>query len=413
MKPSPRRGRDIHEQHRTATPLELLFDLTFVVAIALAAAQLHHGLAEHHTFAAYAQFLAAFFGIWWAWMNYTWYASAYDNDDVAFRLLTMVQMVGVLVLAVGIPGITEGQWSGVVGGYVLMRLALVVQWLLAAHGDRLRRRTCLRYAIGISVMQLLWIAWLWVPSAWGWTAFAVLVAGELLVPVWAERAERTPWHPHHIAERYGLLVIITLGECVLGAANAIASLWRVDGWSGDLALVGLASMLLILCLWWMYFQLPSGAALQRHREWAFAWGYGHFFLFLGLAAMGAGLEAVADTLNPGVVTPGDAAPPMYAILVVALPEALFIACLWLLYGRLTRSIGSRLPVVVLCMACIAAVPMTMMAGLPLPWALLLLSLGPLLVIGHHLRATTQVVDASRPVEDNKNHHRKHQHGEAS
>ncbi|MDN5873043.1 MAG: low temperature requirement protein A [Sinobacteraceae bacterium] len=413
MVPSPRRGRDIHELHRTATPLELLFDLTFVVAIALAAAELHHGLAEHHVFSAYAGFLGAFFGIWWAWVNYTWYASAYDNDDIAFRLLTMVQMVGVLVFAVGIPGIFDGQWEGVIGGYVLMRLALVVQWLLAAHGDRQRRRTCLRYAIGVSIVQVLWVAWLWVPDAWSGIALAVFVVGELLVPGWAERAERTPWHPHHIAERFGLLVIITLGECVLGAANAIASLWRVDGWSGDLALVGMASMLLILCLWWMYFQLPSGAALQRHREWAFAWGYGHFFLFLGLAAMGAGLEVVADTLNPGVVTPGAAAPPIYAILVVALPEALFIICLWLLYGGITRSVRSRLPIAVLCVACIAVVPMAMMAGLPLPWALLLLSLGPLLVIGHHVRATARPADTLQSPESNQNQHRRHPHGDSS
>lgn len=266
-----------------------------------------------------------------------------------------------------------------------MRLALVVQWLLAARGDRLRRRTCLRYAIGVSAMQVLWVGWLWVPPEWGWTAFALLVAGELLVPVWAERAERTPWHPHHIAERYGLLVIITLGECVLGAANAIANLWRVDGWSGDLALVGMASMLLILCLWWLYFQLPSGESLHRHREWAFVWGYGQFFVFLGLAAMGAGLEVVADTLNPGLVTPGEAAAPLYAILVVALPQGLFIACLWLLHGGLTRSAWHRLPVTLMCLACIAAVPLTIMAGLRLPWALLLLSVGPVLMIVHNAR----------------------------
>lgn len=224
MKPArTHRGRDPHEPHRVSTPLELLFDLSFVVAIALAATQLHHGAAGHH-WVVVPQYLAAFFGIWWAWMNYTWYASAYDNDDLLFRLLTMVQMFGVLVFAVGIPGFFSGDLLAATVGYALMRLALVTQWLLAARDDPPRRRTCLRYALGIAVLQVLWIARLALPPSGFWPSFLLLIGLELLVPAWAERAGATPVHPHHIAERYALMVIIGLGECVLGAANAVAKL---------------------------------------------------------------------------------------------------------------------------------------------------------------------------------------------
>ena len=90
--PAPRRraqGRDIHEAHRVATPLELLFDLVFVVAIAQSASLLHHGIVAHHTGQALVGFVIAFGAIWWAWMNYTWFASAYDDDTPAFRILTM------------------------------------------------------------------------------------------------------------------------------------------------------------------------------------------------------------------------------------------------------------------------------------------------------------------------------------
>lgn len=383
----PRRGRDIHELHRVSTPLELLFDLTFVVAIALAAAQLHHGLAEHHVGQAVAGFAAAFMAIWWAWMNYTWFASAYDNDDLAFRLLTMVQMVGVLIFAVGVPGMFTGDYSAAVLGYAVMRVPLVTQWLRAAAGDPARRRTCLRYAGGIGVLQLLWIARLAYPPEWLWATFVLLMTLELLVPVWAERATATPWHAHHIAERYSLLVIITLGECVLAAANAVAALWRTGvanpgmaGWSGDLIVVGLASMLLILCLWWMYFLLPSGEALHHRRERALAWGYGHFFVFASLAAIGAGLEVVADTLNPGVVTPGEAIAPLYAISMVAAPQAVYTVAMWLLHWHLTRSQRAYLITMLVVLVCIALAPAAVAAGLALPWALLLLSLGPVIAI---------------------------------
>src|SRR6476619_6666349 len=105
LRHNPRRlgGRDPHEAHRVATPLELLFDLTFVVSFGLAASQLAHALAEGHYAAALIGFGFASFSICWAWVNFSWFASAYDTDDWIFRIVTMVQMIGALVLAIGLP----------------------------------------------------------------------------------------------------------------------------------------------------------------------------------------------------------------------------------------------------------------------------------------------------------------------
>lgn len=380
-----RRGRDPHEPHRVSTPLELLFDLSFVVAIALAAAQLHHGEAAQHWIVV-PQYLAAFFGIWWAWMNYTWYASAYDNDDLLFRALTMAQMFGVLVFAVGIPGFFSGELQAATAGYALMRLALVAQWLLAARDDPPRRRTCLRYALGIVVVQALWIARLAVPPAWFWPSFVLMAALELLVPMWAERAGATPWHPHHIAERYALMVIIGLGECVLGAANAVANLWRGgSGASAELAIVGLGSMLLVLALWWLYSLLPSGQALHHHRERAFGWGYGHYVAFAAVAAVGAGLEVVADTLQPAVASAhaaeaAHAVSPLLAIVAVALPQAVLVAAIGMLQCHALGSAAGRVAGWLGCLVAIAAVPLAVALGLPLRWGLVALSIGPALLI---------------------------------
>lgn len=94
--------RDTKEAHRAATPLELFFDLVFVIAIAAAAAGLHHSVAEAHFVDGIIKYVAIFFAIWWAWMNYTWFASAYDNDDSLFRILTLVIIAGALTLAAGV-----------------------------------------------------------------------------------------------------------------------------------------------------------------------------------------------------------------------------------------------------------------------------------------------------------------------
>ena len=95
-------GRDPHERGRAATPLELLFDLAFVIAFGTAADELAHLLADDHVIEGLLGFCFATFAVSWAWINFSWFASAYDTDDWVYRLTTMVQMVGVLVLALGL-----------------------------------------------------------------------------------------------------------------------------------------------------------------------------------------------------------------------------------------------------------------------------------------------------------------------
>ena len=88
----PRRmgGRDPHQEHRVATSLELLFDLTFATSFSLAASQFAHALAAGHAVAAMLGFSYATFAICWAWINFSWFSSAYDTDDWIFRVVTMV-----------------------------------------------------------------------------------------------------------------------------------------------------------------------------------------------------------------------------------------------------------------------------------------------------------------------------------
>ncbi|MCW2929091.1 MAG: low temperature requirement protein [Actinomycetia bacterium] len=209
-------GRDPDEEHRASTPLELLFDLTFVIAVARAALELREALGEGHAGHALAGYCAVFFGLWWAWVNFSWFASAYDTDNVPYRLLTLLQMAGVLVFTAGItPAFEHFDFVTEVIGYVIMRMALVAQWLRAARGHPEGRASTLRYAAGITAVQLCWIGWLALPRPAQEAGFVVLVAAELAVPAWAEfRGQATPWHPGHITERYGGFTIIVPGEVI-------------------------------------------------------------------------------------------------------------------------------------------------------------------------------------------------------
>jgi low temperature requirement protein LtrA len=327
-------GRATDESHRVSSPLELLFDLTFVVAIAQVSAQLAHRTEEGDALGALGPYLMVFFAIWWAWMNFTWFASAYDTDDVPYRLTTMVQMGGVLVLAAGVPSAFEEQnFTAVVVGYLIMRVGLVAQWIRAAVEHPEGRTTAIRYAIGISVVQVGWVSRLALPEEWGWWTFIVLALLELCVPLWAERTGMTTWHPHHIAERYGLFTIIVLGESVSAATIGVQRSLASDGFSGELVAIAAAGLVLLFALWWLYFLEPAAEGLTNRRNRSFYWGYGHYFVFASLAAIGAGLEVAMQRGTAHLEVPDVAIG--YS---VAVPVALFLVLLWGLHAPLVPEV---------------------------------------------------------------------------
>ena len=383
-------GRDPNEEHRAATPLELLYDLTFVVAFGVAGEQFAHLLAEGHFAAGLTAFGLAIFAICWAWINFSWFASAYDTDDWAFRLATMVQMVGVIILSLGLPqvfhSIDEGRPvdnSVTVAGYVVMRVAMLFLWLRAARQDPPRRRACHTYAVTIGLAQIGWVLLLMLADstvgeffAWG----ALLLVIELAGPVIAERRKGgTPWHAHHIAERYGLLTIITLGEGVIGTVASLGAVVESHGWSLDAALVAVAGTGLTFGLWWMYFTVPSAEVLHVHRERLFPWGYGHILIFGSIAATGAGLHVAAYYIGHEARIGATA-----TVLTVAAPLAVYVLTLFALYSFLVRAVDSFHLALLAGTAALLVLPvMLATVGAPMAVCLVVLMLAPLVpVIGY-------------------------------
>lgn len=335
-------GRDPHEHHRASTPLELLFDLTIVVAFGTAADELAHFLAEGHGAAGIGGFVFAAFAVSWAWLNYTWFASAYDTDDWVFRIATMVQMAGVIVIALGIPQMFESLDRGdtldvgvVVAGYVVMRIALLALWAQVSRDDPDRAPAARTYIVMFGTIQIGWVllAILHLPVTINLGLFVGLVALEMTAPFVAERRVSTPWHPHHIAERYGLLIIITLGEVIIGTVASLNALVHGEaGWSLDTALLAIGGIGLTFGCWWMYFSVPWAEPIVRHRGRGFVFGYGHLLLFAALAAMGGGLHVAAFALE-GEAEIGTVA----VVLTVVVPFAAYVGVFYALYSLLLRT----------------------------------------------------------------------------
>lgn len=288
-------ARDPGEPHRASTPLELLFDLISVIAISAVTAALHHAITEGHGTDQLPRFMLIFFAIWWCWMNFTWFASAFDDNGPLYQVTVMVIMAGELLFAGGVGSITTGlDFSWGIVGWCVMRLGMAVLWYRASLNGQYRM-TARRYMGGIIAAQVCWVVlYLAVPpaSASFLPLAALIFAVEIAVPTWAESAARTPYHRTHIIERYGLLAIISLGEIMLSISLGLGALygerpeWRT-------ALTALSGLIIAFSVFWVYFADEEHMPARGLRR-EIVWGYLHVLIFAGIAVLGAGIAARID-----------------------------------------------------------------------------------------------------------------------
>jgi len=217
---------------------------------------------------------------------------------------------------------------------VIMRCGLVANWIRASRSDPATAVTARRFAIGVSACQVGWIGLVVLPGLLPW-GFACMVVCELLVPVWAERAERTAWHPHHIAERYGLFTIIVLGESILAGAGAFQVAFEEQHANVELYATAFCGLVIVFALWWLYFAKPAGPILAATEE-GFIWGYGHYLVFGSAAALGAGLAVVIDVIDHTAPTSATMAAAS-----VTVPATVFLVVLWFLQIRPYPVRGAR------------------------------------------------------------------------
>ena len=244
-----------------------------------------------------------FFGVWWAWMNFTWFASAHDADDVPYRLLTLVQMAGALVYAAGVTDAVEEQVFTLASSATSSCAPGSSPSGCVSPALPSMRRRALRYAGGVAVVQLLWLGILVAPSSW--TPGGVPRARHRrAVRPGVGRARRRPhrppyrlFHPEHIEERYGLFTIIVLGETILSATIGIGEV-ATGGVSAGLLAVAVCGLLLAFGAWWLYFDHPGH--LTPTPEVAIRWGYTHVVVFASLAALGPGVHVAAEAVDGAV-----------------------------------------------------------------------------------------------------------------
>ncbi|WP_433824515.1 low temperature requirement protein A [Actinoplanes sp. CA-015351] len=279
------------ETNRSATRLELFFDLAFVLFVAGCA----NMLAKDETAAGGLKFAAVLGVGWWAWASATLYANRFDTDDAIFRLLTLTGMGGVIVMAASADQITgaAGAWFAL--GYVTLRIALVIGYLRVWRTLPETRSGIRPYLIGHAAGAGFWLVSLMVAAPGRYALWAVGVLVDVIGPAVAARLpDAPPLHMEHLPERFGLFVILLLGESIAATVHGLH-----DGkWAAGVVSTALAAFLLAAALWWSYFDLSGGAAKRRlvqegdrtHEGVHDFYVYAHLPIAISLAAVAVGLE---------------------------------------------------------------------------------------------------------------------------
>ena len=242
---------------------ELFFDLVFVFAIT----QLSHRLIEHPSAEGFAKTLVLFLAIWWAWINAAWVTNWLDPGRTRVRLLLFGMIAAGLFVSMSIPEAFGTRGAVFAIAYVTMALACSLFATFAFRGhDQANYRNFIRITVWIALAGLFWLwggftgpeqrLWLWVAAVAIWSVsptFGFYVPG-------LGRSSTADWrvHPHHMAERCGLFIIIALGESILVTGATFAGLV----WTPPSLAAFAGALLTTVTMWWIYFNMGAQRATE-------------------------------------------------------------------------------------------------------------------------------------------------------
>ena len=292
----PPRLRTAEEEERSATWLELFYDLVFVAAVA--ALGVH--LAGDSSATGWISYAAYFALVWWLWASHTFYADRFDTDDLVYRLLAGSQMVAIAFLAASI--LSEDGFSTVVfaAAYAFVRVVLVALYARVHRHVPQARRLVLGYMRGFGVAATIWTASIFVPDPARFWLWGIALIIDLVTP-FAVRKEQAavPLDVSHLPERFGLFTILVLGETVVAVTVAMG---HVD-WQWATTIAGAFGIIVAISIWWIHFDNVDGFVVRRRgqkTDWRpTVWIYSHFPLALGIGTLAVGVEHVIVAADAG------------------------------------------------------------------------------------------------------------------
>jgi low temperature requirement protein LtrA len=289
---APTRGprlTTVLRQTERVTPLELFFDLVFVLAITQCTAL----MAAEPTWTGLGKGVLVLGVLWWSWVGYSWLTSVVDPEEGAVRLVMFAAMAALLVVALCVPGAFEDNAFIFACAYGFVRAAHIALYLLASRDDRALRQSVLGLAVGsaVGVGLLLAAAFTdgWVQGGL-WALALLLDMGEPFL----FGSEGWKLMPRHFAERHGLIIIIALGEAIV--AIGVGAELGVDAGVVAAAVLGVA---VVAAFWWLYFDvvamlgerdLARLEGRERNELARDTYSYLHYPMVAGIVLVALGLK---------------------------------------------------------------------------------------------------------------------------
>jgi low temperature requirement protein LtrA len=250
----PRRMSPTLREEARVTPLELFFDLVFVLALTQCTAL----MADQPTWEGLAKGMLVLAVMWWAWVGYAWLTSVIDPEEGAVRLVMFAAMAGLLIVALCVPGVFTDEALLFAGAYGVVRIAHLALFFLACRDDPLLRRAVFT---GLTVSTAVAIGLLVIASFLDGIAqgavWALAIAIDMSGPLFHGQ---DGWRlvPGHFAERHGLIIIIALGESIV--AIGIGAEGNV---TAGVVIAASFGVMVAAAMWWLYFDVVALAAERR------------------------------------------------------------------------------------------------------------------------------------------------------
>ncbi|HEX5146580.1 MAG TPA: low temperature requirement protein A [Conexibacter sp.] len=287
---APRFTAVLRGDEERVTPLELFFDLVFVLAITQCTAL----MAATPTWDGLAQGLLVLGVLWWSWTGYAWLTSVVDPEEGAVRLVMFLAMAAFLVASICVPGAFGTEALAFAVAYGVVRVAHILLFVIASRDDPGLRRAVTRLAISTAIgVGLLLLAAatdgllqgaLWV------VALTFDMGGGLVI-------DPSGWRlvPGHFAERHGLILIIALGESIVAIGAGAGH--RIDA---GVVLAAVLGVDVAASLWWLYFDVvapvstrrlaAAAEGAERNRMARDSFSFLHFPMVAGIVLVAFGLK---------------------------------------------------------------------------------------------------------------------------
>jgi low temperature requirement protein LtrA len=243
----------VRREREAVTPLELFFDLVFVLALTQCTAL----MADTPTWEGLARGMLVLGVMWWSWVGYSWLTSVVDPEEGVVRLVMFGAMAGLLVAALCLPGVFDDTALLFACAYGIVRAAQIALFLVASRDDPALRRSVYALAVGTALGVGLLLAASLADGTLQLALWALALTLDMIGPVLVGQ-EGWKLMPSHFAERHGLIIIIALGESIV--AIGVGAEASVDAGIVAAAVLGTA---VAAALWWLYFDVVALVAERR------------------------------------------------------------------------------------------------------------------------------------------------------